>query len=186
TTSFPTDDPWVTSTGGTTLDRTQNGFAETAWNNSLGASGGGFSAFFSTPSYQQSLPGAVQQLLNKRRGVPDVAADADPNTGLAIYVNGWTMAGGTSASAPFWAAITAIANQVAGQPLGFLNVGLYKLGASSTYARDFRDITSGNNTRVVNGIIVPGHNAVAGWDPVTGLGSPDAENLIPDLIAALQ
>ncbi|HEV2582907.1 MAG TPA: S53 family peptidase, partial [Ktedonobacteraceae bacterium] len=82
TTSFPTDDPWVTSTGGTTLDRTQNGFAEMAWNNSLGASGGGFSAFFSTPSYQQSLSTVVQQLLNKRRGVPDVAADADPNTGL--------------------------------------------------------------------------------------------------------
>ncbi len=182
TTSFPTDDPWVTSTGGTSLDRVQNDFSEVAWSQS----GGGFSSFFPTPSYQQSLPTAVQQLLNNRRGVPDVAADADPNTGLAVFINGWTLAGGTSASAPLWAAITAIANQVAGHALGFLNVALYKLGASSTYARDFHDITSGNNSTNVNGILVPGHNAVPGWDPVTGLGTPDAENLIPDLIAALQ
>jgi subtilase family serine protease len=182
TTSFPTDDPWVTSTGGTTLRRLQNGtsFAETAWS----SSGGGFSSFFPTPSYQQTLPSSVQLLLNHRRGVPDVSADADPNTAMAIYANGWQLIGGTSATAPFWAAITAIANQMAGHPLGFLNAALYKLAASSTYARDFHDITVGNNSTDVRGMLVPGHNAVQGWDPVTGLGSPDAENLIPDLIAA--
>jgi subtilase family serine protease len=186
TTSFPPDDPWVTSTGGTELQRTQDGgFSETAWNDSGGASGGGFSAFFPTPSYQQSLPPSVQQVLNHRRGVPDVAADADPTTALAVYSRRWQLIGGTSAAAPLWAAIAAIANQVAGHPLGFLNTALYKLAASSTYARDFHDITEGNNSVRVHGTPVPGYNAAPGWDPVTGLGSPDAENLVPDLIAAI-
>ena len=187
TTSFPTDDPWVTSTGGTTLQRTQtgSGFSETAWNDSGGASGGGFSSFFSTPSYQQSLPSSVQQLLNHRRGVPDVAADADPNTALAVYSQGWQLIGGTSATAPLWAAIAAIANQMVGHPLGFLNTALYKLASSATYTRDFHDITQGNNSVQVDGMTVPGYNAAPGWDPVTGLGSPEAENLIPDLIAAI-
>lgn len=182
TTSFPTDDPWITSTGGTTLNRTSgsSSFSEIAWN----SSGGGFSSFFQTPSYQQTLPSSVQQQLNHRRGVPDVSADADPNTGLAIYIGGWQLGGGTSASAPLWAALTAIGNQMAGHPLGFLNNALYKLAASSTYARDFHDITQGNNSATVNGVTVPGYNAVSGWDPITGLGSPDAENLLPDLIAA--
>jgi len=187
TTSFPTDDPWVTSTGGTTLQRTQtgSGFSETAWNDSGGASGGGFSSFFSTPSYQQSLPSSVQQLLNHRRGVPDVAADADPKTALAVYSQGWQLIGGTSATAPLWAAIAAIANQMVGHPLGFLNTALYKLASSATYTRDFHDITQGNNSVQVDGMTVPGYNAAPGWDPVTGLGSPEAENLIPDLIAAI-
>jgi len=187
TTSFPTDDPWVTSTGGTTLQRTQtgSGFSEIAWNDSGGASGGGFSSFFSTPSYQQSLPSSVQQLLNHRRGVPDVAADADPKTALAVYSQGWQLIGGTSATAPLWAAIAAVANQKAGHPLGFLNTALYKLASSATYTRDFHDITQGNNSVQMDGTTVPGYNAAPGWDPVTGLGSPDAENLIPDLIAAI-
>ncbi|HYB01621.1 MAG TPA: S53 family peptidase [Ktedonobacteraceae bacterium] len=187
TTSFPPDDPWVTGTGGTTLQRTKtdSSFTETVWNNSDGASGGGLSDFFSTPSYQQSLPSPVQQVLNHRRGVPDVAADADPETGLAVYSAGdWELGGGTSATAPFWAAIAAIANQMAGHSLGFLNPALYKLASSSSYTRDFHDITQGNNSVRVHHTLVPGYNAVPGWDPVTGLGSPDAENLIPDLIAA--
>jgi hypothetical protein len=70
-------------------------------------------------------------------------------------------------------------------PLGFLNTTLYKLASSATYTRDFHDITQGNNSVQVDGTTVPGYNAAPGWDPVTGLGSPDAENLIPDLIAAI-
>ena len=70
-------------------------------------------------------------------------------------------------------------------PLGFLNTALYKLASSATYTRDFHDITQGNNSVQVDGTTVPGYNAAPGWDPVTGLGSPDAENLIPDLIAAI-
>lgn len=182
TTSFPTDDPWVTSVGGTSLFRNGTGFQETAWN----MSGGGFSSFFPTPSYQQSLPVAAQRELNHRRGVPDVSGNADPDTGLAIYTgDGWNLGGGTSASAPLWAAIMAIANQMAGHPLGFINPALYKLAAASTYTQDFHDVTDGNNTADVNGVQVPGYPAVAGWDPITGLGTPNAEKLLPDLIAAM-
>jgi subtilase family serine protease len=187
TTSFPTDDPWVTSVGGTSLQRNGTAFQETAWNGSGGASGGGFSSFFSTPSYQQTLPASVQNQLKNRRGVPDVAGDADPSTGLAFYSSdgGWNLTGGTSASAPLWAAFMAIANQMAGYPLGFINSALYKLAASSVYAQDFHDITIGNNSVDRDGVQVPGYPAVPGWDPVTGLGTPVLDKLLPNLIAAL-
>ena len=90
------------------------------------------------------------------------------------------MIGGTSASAPFWAALIAIGNQMAGRPLGFIYPALYKIGTSEKAKTDFRDITSGNNSWAG----VPGYNAAPGWDPVTGFGSPIADNLLPDLIAA--
>ncbi|MBV8693887.1 MAG: S53 family peptidase [Ktedonobacteraceae bacterium] len=185
TTSFPADEPWVTSVGGTTLLREGNTTREVVWNGATGASGGGFSAFFPTPAYQQSLPTAVQSQLNHRRGVPDVAAVADPNSEMAIYVNGrWGLIGGTSASTPLWAGIVAIANQMAGHPLGFLNPALYKIAQSPAYAQDFHDITSGDNTNAETG--VQGYPAVAGWDASTGLGSPNAEKLLPDLIKEMQ
>jgi subtilase family serine protease len=187
TTSFPTDDPWVSSVGGTTLQRNSTGFQEIAWNSNNGASGGGFSTFFSTPSYQMTLPTSVQNQLNNRRGVPDIAGDADPSTGLAIYSTdgGWTLGGGTSASAPLWAAFMAIANQMAGHPLGFINPALYKLAASSAYSQDFHDITVGDNSVNNNQVHVPGYPAVPGWDPVTGLGTPVLDKLLPDLIATM-
>ena len=120
-----------------------------------------------------------------RRGVPDVAGSADPSAALVNYVGGqWTLIGGTSASAPLWAGISALANQSAGHPLGFINPGLYKLTTSSSYARDFNDITVGNNSNT--SAHVKGYSAVPGWDPITGLGSPKAENLVPDLVAAMQ
>ncbi len=182
TTSFPTDDPWVTSVGGTSLKSISPTVNEPAWN----MSGGGFSSFFSTPSYQQTLPASVQNLLKHRRGVPDVAGDADPNTGLAIYISGvWGLGGGTSASAPLWAAFMAIADQMAGHPLGFIDPALYKLAASSAYTRDFRDVTVGNNTVNKPGLYVPGYPATRGWDPVTGLGTPIADKLLPDLITTI-
>ena len=184
TTSFPTDDPWVSSVGGTSLERNGTAFQETVWNSNGGASGGGFSVFFSTPSYQKTLPTTVQNQLNNRRGVPDIAGDADPSTGLAIYSDGgWTLGGGTSASAPLWAAFMAIANQMAGHPLGFINPTLYKLAASSAYTQDFHDITTGDNS--VNRDGVQGYPAVTGWDPVTGLGTPVLDKLLPDLIASM-
>ncbi len=111
TTSFPADNPWVTACGGTTISGSGETYQQTAWSDS----GGGFSSFYAEPSYQQMLPASVQSALNHRRGVPDVSAPADPSTGLAIYLQGqWGLAGGTSASAPFWASIDAIANQMAG------------------------------------------------------------------------
>ncbi|HEX6484912.1 MAG TPA: S53 family peptidase [Ktedonobacteraceae bacterium] len=182
TTSFPADDPWVTSVGGTSLRRNGSTFSETAWN----MSGGGFSSFFPEPSYQQMLPSPVQSELNHRRGVPDVSADANPATGLAIYTAGhWDLGGGTSASAPLWAAILAIGDQMAGRPLGFINPTLYKLATSSSYTQDFHDITAGNNSASANGTYVQGYSATQSWDPITGLGSPNAEKLLPNLIAAI-
>ncbi|MGB8346324.1 MAG: S53 family peptidase [Ktedonobacteraceae bacterium] len=183
TTSFAPDDPWVTATGGTSLIRQGNSTSEVAWNQS----GGGFSQFFSEPSYQQTLPTSDQSLIKGRRGVPDVSADANPLTGLAFYEDGtWGLAGGTSAAAPLWAGLMAIADQMAGKGLGFINPTLYKLALSNRYALDFHDITSGNNSVNSQGVNVPGYAAVRGWDPVTGLGSPNAENLLPDLVNALK
>jgi subtilase family serine protease len=181
TTSFAADSPWVTSVGGTTLQGSGSSFHETGWNNS----GGGFSRFYSMPSYQQLLPSELQQQFTNRRGVPDVSADADADTGLPVYLDGqWSLAGGTSASTPIWAAIGAIANQMAGRPLGFINPGLYKLATSTSYQQDFHDITEGNNS--YHPTNTQGYSAAVGWDPVTGLGTPNAAKLIPDLIAALK
>jgi subtilase family serine protease len=152
------------------------------WNNG-GASGGGVSRFFATPTFQQGLPQSDQQILGGMRGVPDVSAAADPNTGLAIYYGGqWTLAGGTSAAAPLWAGLMAVADQVAGHPLGYINPSLYKIATSPQYASAFRDVTEGNNSFSGNGVDVQGYQATTGWDPTTGLGSPNAANLIPLLI----
>ncbi len=184
TTSFPTDEPWVLSTGGTTLHANGSSARETAWN----GSGGGFSKFFAEPAFQQSLPSSVQSQLSNQRGVPDVSADSDPYTGMSFFCSvcgGWNVTGGTSAAAPTWAAMIAIADQMAGHGLGYLNTALYQIAASSAGQADFRDITSGNNTYDQGGVSVPGYDAVPGWDPVTGLGSPIANKLLPDLIAAL-
>ncbi len=184
TTSFPPDDPWVTAVGGTSITDNSGVWSETVWNDGGNAGGGGFSRFFPMPSYQQTLPNSVQGEFHNKRGVPDVAGDADPNTGLAVYLAGqWTQAGGTSASAPLWAALMAIANQMAGRPLGFINPAIYKLAASLSYAQDFHDVTTGNNSNPV--AHVTGYNATTGWDAVTGFGTPNAAHLLPDLIAAL-
>src|SRR6266567_2303660 len=187
TTSFPADEPWVTSVGGSSMIRNGTTIQEKVWNSDGGGSGGGFSDFFTAPAFQKALPASVQSLLKNRRGVPDVAGDADPLTGMVSYQDGtWSLAGGTSASAPLWAGLIAIANQMAGHPLGFINPGLYKLSQSSNYTQDFHDITNGNNSVNYKGVTVPGYSAVPGWDPTTGLGTPNAEKLLPDLIAAMK
>ena len=89
--NFPADVPWVTAVGGTTLARAASGYNETAWS----GSGGGFSKFFSEPDFQKGLPQPVQAQLGGRRGLPDVAADANPETGMAFYFDGnWSLTGG--------------------------------------------------------------------------------------------
>jgi subtilase family serine protease len=180
TTSFPANSPWVLAVGGTVLainGATLQEAQESAWPKS----GGGFSAFYSTPSYQQMLPASAQSQLQNRRGVPDVAASADSRAGLVISYQGrYRVIGGTSASAPLWAALIAIGNQMAGHPLGFVNPAIYQIGTSDKAAQDFRDITTGNNSWAG----VPGYDAAPGWDPVTGFGSPIAEKLLPNLVAA--
>lgn len=185
TTSFPTSDPWVTSVGGTTIQQNGAQLSEVAWN----SSGGGFSRFYQTPAFQLGLPATVQQQLNHRRGVPDVSSTADPNIGLGCFFGGVLqeefVGNGTSAGSPLWAGLTAIANQMAGHPLGYLNPALYQVAGGPNYARDFRDITVGNNSANEKGVNVRGYDAVAGWDPITGLGTPNAQYLLPDLIAAI-
>jgi subtilase family serine protease len=180
--SFPADSPWVTSVGGTNLLLTSTGstLSETGWS----GSGGGFSQIYPMPSYQQLLPAAVQQQFHNQRGIPDVAADEDSITGPALYVKGQWVLAGENSSAAIWSAFQAVANQVAKHPLGFINPGLYKLAASSTYQQDFHDMTEGNNSYDQAG--VKGYSAGPGWDAVTGLGTPNAEKLIPDLIVALK
>jgi subtilase family serine protease len=182
TVNFPADVPWVTAAGGTTLLRTADGYDERAWS----GSGGGVSKFFSEPDFQRNMPSSVQSLLAGHRGVPDIAGDADPFTGMAFYFAGrWDQVGGTSASTPFWAAIIAIANQVAGHPLGFINPGIYKMAASQQAQNDFRDIVEGDNS-VSADVQVKGFAAVKGWDAITGWGTPQVSQFIPDLIAALK
>ena len=182
-TGFPADSPWVVAVGGTTLTDNGGSFEEVAWSSNGGASGGGFSQFYSIPSYQAGLPASSLSELNGRRGVPDVAASADPGAQLAIYVSGhWTIIGGTSAATPLWAGVMAVANQVAGRPLGYINPALYKVASSSAYPSAFRDVTSGDNTFHGGGETVQGYEAGAGWDAVTGLGAPNAASLIPLLI----
>jgi len=182
TSSFANDNPWVTSVGGTTLTRAGSYLNERVWSGD-GAGGGGFSKFFKEPTYQQTLPSSTQSQFNNRRGIPDVSAAADPRTALAFYVSDqWQLIGGTSASTPLWAGIMADANQMAGHPLGFINPGLYKVAMSNKYSQDFHDITIGNNSFGS----VQGYQAAQGWDAASGLGSPNAANLLPDLIAALK
>jgi subtilase family serine protease len=88
--------------------------------------------------------------------------------------------GGTSASAPQFSALVAIAGQIAGHGLGLINPTLYKLAAGPDYGTYFYDVTTGNNAADPS---VPGFNAIKGWDPVTGLGTPNAAALAPALAA---
>ncbi len=183
TVNFPADVPWVTAVGGTNLVRAANRYDETAWP----GSGGGLSKFYSEPTFQQGMQQAVQSLLAGHRGLPDIAADANPDTGMAFYFDGqWSQTGGTSASTPLWAGIIAIANQMAGHPLGFINAGIYKLGISANAQGDFRDITRGDNSVHQGNVQVQGFQARTGWDGVTGWGTPLASQFIPDLITALK
>jgi subtilase family serine protease len=189
TVNFPADVPWVTAVGGTTLHNTPDTinrvptYNESAWS----GSGGGISKFFAEPVFQKTMPSFIQSQLAGQRGLPDVAGDANPETAMITYTFGhWIQVGGTSASTPFWAGIVAIANQMAGHPLGFINPALYQLAASPTAQKDFRDITSGSNNVDDGNIHVKGFQAIAGWDAVTGWGSPQASQFIPDLIAAMK
>jgi subtilase family serine protease len=187
--NLPAADPLVLSVGGTELqaDHTTGQYiGETAWNTpppvlpaGVVASNGGFSSLFTRPAYQDGVPG-----IGAMRGVPDVAADADPATGVALAFaadGGYAIVagGGTSAGAPFWAGIMALADQYAGRPLGFVNPAIYAIGRSLLYHSAFHDITEGNNTATFPSGIVTGYSAGPGWDPVTGWGSPDAQVLVP-------
>jgi subtilase family serine protease len=119
------------------------------------------------------------------RGIPDVAADADSHTGFPVVTGnvgrGYQLSGhaGTSAAAPIWAGIIALADQYAKRHLGFVNPAIYQIGLSAQYNQAFHDITVGNNTAEFAGGRITGYAAGTGWDPVTGWGSPDAAALVP-------
>jgi len=169
---FPASSPWVLACGGTRLSAANGKIkSETVWNDGTtgGATGGGVSSHFSKPAYQAAIPvptpaGTVNPT---GRGVPDVAGDADPDSGYVIIVDGEEgVMGGTSAVAPLWAGLIAVLNQELARNLGWFHPKLY-----GTLAKDkaLHDITSGNNGAYHAGI---------GWDPCTGLGTPDGHAML--------
>jgi subtilase family serine protease len=213
TVGWPASDPLVTGVGGTYLcTNASTGTSvdtvsppancqgqtnrEIAWIDA----GGGFSSVFSRPAYQDTLPAGSTAIPSSSRGVPDVAYQASARTGALVYITlppdgnsglicgsapcstGWYDVGGTSSSSPQFAGIVAIADQLNGGGLGLINPALYKLANGPTYAADFYDVTTGNNGAFAP--TIPGYPATPGWDPVTGLGTPNAANLVPDLVAA--
>lgn len=166
---FPASDPYVLGCGGTAMPTVNSGGrVESVWNNGTngGATGGGVSAKYSLPTWQKSanVPGGTM------RGVPDIAAVADPETGIMVMVDGQTMVmGGTSAVAPFMAAMVAVLNQALGKRLGFINPLLYAMIDGPPV---FYDVTSGNNGTYM---------ARPGYDCCTGLGTPYVDKLLAAL-----
>jgi kumamolisin len=169
---FPSSSPHVLACGGTSLHSSANGAitSETVWNDGAqgGAGGGGYSVQFAIPTWQASAN--IKPPAGGGRGVPDVAGDADPQTGYNVSVDGTAMViGGTSAVAPLWSGLIALLNEKLGKPVGFLQPVLY--GLPSTAAA-FHDIVKGSNGAF---------SAGTGWDACTGLGSPSGENLLKAL-----
>ena len=169
---FPASSPWVLGCGGTRL-LAQNGLrlSETVWNDNTGAAtGGGVSTFFSNPAYQKKahVPRPPAHSGNKTgRGVPDVAAVADPNTGYIVFLAGQSaVVGGTSGVAPLWAGLIALCNEQLGRNLGWFHPTLYGTVAQS---KVLHDIVTGTNGA---------YNAITGWDCCTGLGTPDGQALL--------
>ncbi|MDD2878409.1 MAG: S53 family peptidase [Acidiphilium sp.] len=161
---FPASSPYVVGCGGTSITVSGSHItAETVWNSGASGSGGGISTAFGVPAFQAGVKLPINVSTGGTgRGVPDVAADADPNTGYQVTVDGQTFAvGGTSAVAPLWAGFFALINAARGSRLGFVNPALY------AYAADFREITTGNNIPTGSSL---GYNAGPGWNACTGLG----------------
>ena len=171
---FPASSSHVLACGGTKLVVADARIsAETVWNETAaneGATGGGVSTVFPLPAWQARANVPKPGASTGGRGVPDVSGDADPATGYIIRVDGQTsVIGGTSAVAPLWAGLIAVANQQLGAQAGFINPAIY---AAKT---GFHDIMQGNNGAF---------SAAPGWDACTGLGSPNAAALIPLLAPA--
>ncbi len=170
---FPASSPYVLGCGGTTLSASGDTISsETTWSDS----GGGVSDYFALPSWQSKakVPPPPAGFSGGGRGVPDVSGDADPNSGYQILVDGSSIiAGGTSAVAPLWAALIALMNQQLGKNLGFFNSSLYGVPGYPNTPGPLHDITTGSNGA---------YRAAAGWDPCTGLGSPDGARLSKALV----
>ena len=174
---YPASSPYTLACGGTRLEADTGTGAissETVWNDgaSRGATGGGVSAVYSVPFWQGSA-GVPPASGTGGRGVPDVAGNADPQTGYQVLVDGkQTVFGGTSAVAPLWAALIARLAQATGHQFGLMQPVLYSGVTPGTTVAGFNDITSGNNGAYAAG---------PGWDACTGLGSPSGTNLLTRL-----
>ncbi|MGH9055979.1 MAG: S53 family peptidase [Acidimicrobiales bacterium] len=202
--NWPASDPLVTGVGGTelSLDATTGTSTSTVWNDGNNpavaglfgkpapialAGGGGLSSVFDRPPYQRG----VSDVVGHSRGVPDVSMNAACTSLVQVYESfakaGWYFECGTSESAPLFAGIVALADQVAGHPLGLLNPALYALSAAG--AAGIVDVTSGNNTVSFSQggqtVTVNGATAAPGYDLASGVGTVDAAKFVPELAAAM-
>jgi subtilase family serine protease len=179
---YPASSPFVVSVGGTTLkvDSAGNYLSESAWS----GSGGGQSAFEDEPLYQAIYP--IPNDPSGKRGIPDVSYDGDPATGFPVYDSvryqgrsGWFQVGGTSAGAPQWAALLAIANSMRlannKVPLSSSNVNTALYAA--TYSTNYHDVVTGTNGNCAL------CSASANYDYVTGLGTPKAAAIVNSLVS---
>jgi subtilase family serine protease len=194
-TAWPATDPLVTAVGGTQLQQNGDGsYTSVAWNDTFNkaftkvwtgsthpspfSTGGGVSEFFARPSFQNGVKGITGAL----RGVPDISMSGACNGAVDVYssytTKGWSLACGTSEATPEFAAIVAIADQIAGHSLGVINGALYKMYAQ--HAAGIVDVTSGNNTVAFypkggrSPVTVKGYSAGNGYDLATGIGTLDA------------
>ena len=184
---WPASDPLVTAVGGTQLDPVDGATGRgpiLAWS----GGGGGRSAIFARPAYQSSVAGVVGQ----HRGIPDISMDASCASAAAVYgsytaqSSGWSTRCGTSLAAPMFAGIVALAAQQAGHTLGAINPALYRMAAS--HAPGIVDIVHGDNSFSFSSHgkihLVPGFHAKRGYDLISGLGTVDAAQFVPELAKA--
>jgi subtilase family serine protease len=184
--NWPAVSPYVIGVGGTTLTQSSGVYGgETAWSCTSavnceegGGTGGGLSKYETEPAYQKSFQNYGE------RGVPDLSYDADPNTGVAIYdsipylpaafTGGWIQIGGTSMGSPEIAAMVAIANSQR-KAEGKANLSTFP-GSVYSFTASYHDITTGTN-----GNCGTECDAASGYDLLTGVGTPEANSLIPAL-----
>ena len=178
---WPASDPLVTAVGGTHLNLDDAGKRQTVDSAWIG-SGGYRSTVFPRPAYQNG----VKSVVGATRGTPDISLDADPDGGLWIYTSfapaqtGWWPGGGTSQSAPMFAALVTLADQAAGHRFGLIDNDLYRLYAE--HARGLVDITVGNTADPAATPESTGFDAVPGYDQATGVGTVDAAKFVADLV----
>jgi kumamolisin len=172
--NFPASSPYALACGGTTLiGRRREIESERVWDNQTGASGGGVSAKFPRPRWQRGsrVPCTAEGF--QGRGIPDVAANADPLTGYRVLLGGkWGVGAGTSAAAPLWAGLVARINQGRGAPIGLLTPFIYEQYERLRQSGAIAPVTKGGDGR---------YRARRGWDCCTGLGTPRGDSLLRDL-----